>query len=439
MFAGRTTPVVNSVVYVPGVQLALRSTTRLPLQYSTRAPYTTAHLAKNIGIIESEIMTVTIQTTPIITLQNVSTEGEEAWAIESDETPRRVVSLSLIHNEQTAATFPTVAKRSSYLQTPRVVFFIGKHFGTGVILATAFIHLLKDAFENMSKAHVNSRWGKYESWPGLVIMSALLFIFLVECKSPNFVISSVYLNFDIDSSTVYVEYIAEQSASSEPRESQPQNGPGVPKRPGLEHVHTDCLHGEVQVSEREATRIVGVFVLQLGIMLHSIVVGFTLAVTNGAEFTSLLIALIFHQLFEGLSLGVRISSLRPTLFTPHHSATNGTEASPLLPSSSHRSKAHAHSFPTLPILLAGLFALATPAGMLVGILLRTAPRDAYLVRGLASAVSAGLLIYASCVELLAGDFVAEPKMRKAGLKRQAAALGSLLAGAAGMAIIGIWS
>ncbi|KAF8734425.1 Zinc iron permease, partial [Rhizoctonia solani] len=401
MFASRTTPVVNSVVYVPGVQLALRSTTRLPLQYSTRAPYTTAYLTKNIGIIESEIMTATIQTTPIITLQNVSIEGGEAWAIESDETPRRVVSLCvLLVVSFIAATFPTIAKRSSYLQTPRVVFFIGKHFGTGVILATAFIHLLKDAFENMSKAHVNSRW---------------------------------------DSSTVYVEYIAEQSASSEPRESQPQNGPGVPKRPGLEHVHTDCLHGEVQVSEREATRIVGVFVLQLGIMLHSIVVGFTLAVTNGAEFTSLLIALIFHQLFEGLSLGVRISSLRPTLFTPHHSATNGTEASPLLPSSSHRSKAHAHSFPTLPILLAGLFALATPAGMLVGILLRTAPRDAYLVRGLASAVSAGLLIYASCVELLAGDFVAEPKMRKAGLKRQAAALGSLLAGAAGMAIIGIWS
>lgn len=93
----------------------------------------------------------------------------------------------------------------------------------------------------------------------------------------------------------------------------------------------------------------------------------------------------------------------------------------------------------LPLLLASLFALATPAGMLVGILLRTAPRDAYLVRGLASAVSAGLLIYASCVELLAGDFVADPKMRKAGLKRQAAAVGSLLAGAAGMAIIGIWS
>ncbi|CAE7223152.1 unnamed protein product [Rhizoctonia solani] len=329
------------------------------------------------------------------------------------------LDVEFTHDGCIASIFPTAAKRSSYLQTPRVVFFIGKHFGTGVILATALIHLLKDAFENMSKAHVNSRWGKYESWPGLIIMSALLFIFLVE-----------YI------STVYVEYIAEQSAPSGPQESQPQNDPTAPKRPGLEHVHTDCLHGEVHVSEGEATRIVGVFVLQLGIMLHSIVVGFTLAVTNGAEFTSLLIALVFHQLFEGLSLGVRISSLRPTMFAPHHSSSNGSEASPLLPSS-RRSKARA--FPTLPLLLATLFALATPAGMLVGILLRTAPQDAFLVRGLASAVSAGLLIYASCVELLAGDFVADPKMRKAGLKRQIAALASLLAGAAGMAIIGIWS
>ncbi|CEL53028.1 Zinc-regulated transporter 1 OS=Saccharomyces cerevisiae (strain ATCC 204508 / S288c) GN=ZRT1 PE=2 SV=1 [Rhizoctonia solani AG-1 IB] len=364
-----------------------------------------------------------MQTTPITVLQTVNIKDEEMWAVEPSETPRRVISLCvLLVVSFIAAAFPTMAKRASYLQTPRVVFFIGKHFGTGVILATAFIHLLKDAFANMSKAHVNSRWGKYESWPGLIIMSALLFIFLVEYTS-----------------TVYVEYIAEQSTPSEPQESRPQNGPAAPKRPGLEHAHTDCLHGEVHVSEREATRIVGVFVLQLGIMLHSIVVGFTLAVTNGAEFTSLLIALIFHQLFEGLSLGIRISSLRPTLFAPHHSVSSGTEASPLLPSSSHRSKTHAHSFPTLPLLLASLFALATPAGMLVGIILRTAPQDAYLVRGLASAVSAGLLIYASCVELLAGDFVADPKMRKAGLKRQAAALGSLLAGAAGMAIIGIWS
>ncbi|QRV95598.1 ZIP Zinc/iron transport family protein [Ceratobasidium sp. AG-Ba] len=352
---------------------------------------------------------------------DVKLEDGQVWAMGPKNDRRRLISLFvLLVASFAAASFPAIAKRSPYLRTPRVLFFVGKFFGTGVILATAFIHLLKDAFENMSKAHVNDRWGKYESWPGLVIMCSLLFIFLIEYTS-----------------TVYVEYLAEQNLPSLPPSPQPNGNSNVPKRPGLEHVHTECLHGEVVVSDGEATKIVGVFVLQLGIMLHSIVVGFTLSVTNGSEFTSLLIALIFHQLFEGLSLGVRISSIRPTLFAQPRSTS---ETSPLLPSSDRSSsKAHAHRFPTLPLLLAALFALATPAGMLVGILLRTSPKDAFLVRGIASAVSAGLLIYASCVELLAGDFVAEPKMRKAGIRRQAVALTSLLAGAAGMAVIGIWS
>ncbi|KAG9090420.1 hypothetical protein FS749_000539 [Ceratobasidium sp. UAMH 11750] len=350
---------------------------------------------------------------------DVSVGDSDTWSIGPNNDARRLISLCvLLVVSFVAASFPVIAKRSSYLRTPRVLFFVGKFFGTGVILATAFIHLLKDAFENMAKAHVNQRWGKYESWPGLVIMCSLLFIFLIEYTS-----------------TVYVEHLAEQNIATPPERSQQNGNSNAPKRPGLEHAHTECLHGEVVVSDGEATKIVGVFVLQLGIMLHSIVVGFTLSVTNGSEFTSLLIALVFHQLFEGLSLGVRISSIRSTLFAPHSTP----ETSPLLPASSDRSKPHGHAFPTLPLLLAALFALATPAGMLVGILLRTAPQDAFLVRGLASAVSAGLLIYASCVELLASDFIAEPKMRKAGIRRQAGALGSLLAGAAGMAIIGVWS
>lgn len=47
------------------------------------------------------------------------------------------------------------------------------HIGQGVILATAFIHLLKDAFRNMAKAGVDERWGEYESWPGLIMCVCL--------------------------------------------------------------------------------------------------------------------------------------------------------------------------------------------------------------------------------------------------------------------------
>jgi zinc transporter 1/2/3 len=62
-----------------------------------------------------------------------------------------------------------------------------------------------------------------------------------------------------------------------------------------------------------------------------------------------------------------------------------------------------------------------------------------LVQGIMAALSAGLLIYAGTVEMLAADFVlaAGPDgLARAHPARQALAIASLLAGAAGMSIIG---
>ncbi len=60
----------------------------------------------------------------------------------------------------------------------------------------------------------------------------------------------------------------------------------------------------------------------------------------------------------------------------------------------------------------------------------------HLVQGLMSAISAGMLIYAACVEMLAGDFVMDQGMKKSSVRMQALALGSLLAGVVAMAVIG---
>ena len=53
-----------------------------------------------------------------------------------------------------------------------------------------------------------------------------------------------------------------------------------------------------------------------------------------------------------------------------------------------------------------------------------------------SAISAGMLIYAACVEMLAGDFVLDPTLWRSGVGRQVVALVSLLAGVMAMAVIG---
>ena len=53
-----------------------------------------------------------------------------------------------------------------------------------------------------------------------------------------------------------------------------------------------------------------------------------------------------------------------------------------------------------------------------------------------SAASAGMLIYAACVEMLAGDFVMDPMMWRSGVRRQVLALLSLFLGVGAMAIVG---
>lgn len=53
-----------------------------------------------------------------------------------------------------------------------------------------------------------------------------------------------------------------------------------------------------------------------------------------------------------------------------------------------------------------------------------------------AAISAGMLIYAACVEMLAGDFVMDPLLWRSSVKRQVLALLSVFLGAGCMAIIG---
>ncbi|KAI0665590.1 ZIP zinc transporter-domain-containing protein [Trametes maxima] len=175
---------------------------------------------------------------------------------------------------------------------------------------------------------------------------------------------------------------------------------------------------EVKVGRRR--QVIGILVLQMGIMIHSLVIGLTLSITSGPEFTSLVVAIVFHQLFEGLSLGIRIAGLP----------------------SKHSEDGFKHiSGRTLKPLLAITFATTTPLGIAIGIVAlggasSSGPRLT-LVQGVMSAISAGMLIYAACVEMLAGDFVMDAHLWRSPVRRQVLALVSLFAGVAAMAAIGL--
>ncbi|KAF8063393.1 ZIP zinc transporter-domain-containing protein [Lyophyllum atratum] len=414
-----------------------------------------------------------------------------------------------------AVSFPGVSKQVPFLKIPHLMFFVGKHFGTGAILATAFCHLLPDAFDALKDRNVNERYHGIGKWVGVIILGSLLSIFLVEYVSTSYV------------DQLHAKPSAPPSPSSSRTPSRPKTPPiniipptpqatassGTPyftsppqspesssqsinqcscPLPATERtplirapkrtkslssvdIHRDdamlslillnsprlsrgclshsgailgrdvvcaCHLGRVTLSpptegsnsifkdddedEREVVKpmigrkrqVVGILVLQLGIMIHSLVIGLTLAVTSGSDFTSLVTAIIFHQLFEGLSLGIRIASLPPA-HPPTHETPHPSRSPSLLgtsPEESSQRHRHSKSWSQhwLSPTLSTLFAITTPFGMVLGALVftpskaLTSPAESarmHLTQGLMSAISAGMLIYAATVEMLAGDFV----------------------------------
>ncbi|SJL13618.1 uncharacterized protein ARMOST_17064 [Armillaria ostoyae] len=385
-----------------------------------------------------------------------------------------------------AVSFPGISKRSTYLPIPKIVFFIGKHFGTGVILSTAFCHLLQDSFEALQNPLVAESYGKVGDQCGLIILGSLLSIFLIEYSSTSYVdhlhaepseptspittlpptSEPLPLTYDDPPETTPDEDTPLMSSSSHSSHTtsshQPQhylssiitNTPRHLRSTESYYIINDLNyhvnHGEYQLiggrgscvcvcvcpanAEGDRPRaksiprsgtatpihtadvenphigrrrqVVGILVLQLGIMIHSLVIGLTLSITHGAEFTSLVTAIIFHQLFEGLSLGIRIAALPPSSPVPRLP----------VPNTSSRSKSRLSVFGTetrwewhwLAPVLSLLFAVTTPLGLGSGMLAfsgNISKSQMLLTQGLMSAISAGMLIYAATVEMIAGDFV----------------------------------
>lgn len=168
------------------------------------------------------------------------------------------------------------------------------------------------------------------------------------------------------------------------------------------------------MSRNTANRDPAILILEFGVIFHSIFIGLTLAVTPSAEFTTLYIVLVFHQTFEGLGLGSRLSA------TPWPKSKRWT-----------------------PYLLGAAYSLSTPIAIAVGLALRKSyspgSQTALIVNGVFDSISAGILIYTGLVELMAHEFMFSSVMRKASLRVMMSAFGMMCLGAGLMALLGKWA
>lgn len=156
--------------------------------------------------------------------------------------------------------------------------------------------------------------------------------------------------------------------------------------------------------------------LEAGILFHSVFIGMAVSVATGTQFVVLLIAICFHQTFEGFALGSRIAALIPALFDA---------SSPK------------------PWLMALAYGATTPVGQAIGIwmhqLYDPASKVGLLMVGITNAISSGLLLFAGLVQLIAEDFLSDRSYEILKGRRRieaslAVALGGLL-----MAVVGAFA
>ena len=156
--------------------------------------------------------------------------------------------------------------------------------------------------------------------------------------------------------------------------------------------------------------------LEAGILFHSVFIGMALSVATGTSFAVLLVAISFHQTFEGFALGARISALIPALF----------------PASNPK-----------PWLMALAYGATTPLGQAIGLGLHNlydpASTAGLLMVGMTNAFSSGLLLFAGLVELLAEDFLSERSLETLRGRPRLDACAAVAAGALLMALVGAFA
>ncbi|KAI7147853.1 hypothetical protein KC352_g28940 [Hortaea werneckii] len=154
--------------------------------------------------------------------------------------------------------------------------------------------------------------------------------------------------------------------------------------------------------------------LEAGILFHSVFIGMALSVSTGAAFVVLLVAISFHQTFEGLALGSRIAGISS------------------FPPSSPK-----------PWLMSAMYGVTTPIGQAIGLAVHRLydPESQFglLMVGIVNAISSGLLLYAGLVQLLAEDFLTDRSYAELQGRRRLEACGAVVGGSMLMALVGAWA
>ncbi|CAN1810060.1 Zinc transporter 1 [Linum perenne] len=271
-----------------------------------------------------------------------------------------VAICSILIASAIGVSLPILCRNIPTLHPDSKLFFLIKAFAAGVILATGFVHILPDAFESLSSPCLSENpWSRFP-FPGFVAMVSAVITMIIDTLATR----------DLETNG---------------------GGGGDVNVHHHHHTHATGSHGHSHDSDLLRHRVVSQLyqivtkmlcilclqVLELGIVVHSVIIGISLGASGSTKtIKPLVAALTFHQFFEGLGLGACLSQ------------------------ASFRFR--------VASMMVAFFSFTTPIGIAAGICIARiyseSSQTTLVVGGLMNSASAGILIYMALVDLLAQDF-----------------------------------
>lgn len=248
-------------------------------------------------------------------------------------TPLHVGALFIILFVSTmACSFPILAVRFPGLRLPRRFFFVVRHFGTGVLLATAFVHLFPTAFIALGDPCLSGFWVEdYPAMPGAIALAGIFLVTLVEMvfhparrmhtrsevgrsseRPPRMDETDARHSHDARQDHILpvrdMSHLGGRTSSigrslGRVTDQQPADhalqvdDPIVKAQPGaaVEEGTTGLSMSSLNPEQRHRKAILQCVLLEVGILFHSVFIGMALSVSIGSDFVVLLIAIAFHR------------------------------------------------------------------------------------------------------------------------------------------------
>lgn len=153
--------------------------------------------------------------------------------------------------------------------------------------------MLPEALENFGSPCLSAGWQSYGAFAGVFCMISSFALQILELAAVEN-IERIRAKKAAEHMSMDIEKSPQSSTSLDSSSTETTAGNIQMTASCNEHIH-EHVHSAGLFEDGEAFKHVGTLILELGIVMHSIIVGITLANTGTDEFVTLLIALVFHQ------------------------------------------------------------------------------------------------------------------------------------------------